>query len=702
MEIVYSPADKRYIARSNYDERAVAKAAGFRWDPVAKKWWTQDLAAVAKVEQYLSPTAREAFAAAHEVRQAAVSASRAAEADIAVPKPDGLDYLPFQKAGIAYALSRPNTLIGDDMGLGKTIQALGVVNADPSIHHVLIVSPLSVAINWQREADKWLTRPHSVGIATAKKLPETADIVICHWGIVAKHARALRERSWDLIVLDESHYAKNSKAARTKAILGDFQTGMTPLLAKRQLALTGTPIPNRPVELYPVARWLNPGEFGNWKHFVTRYCNAYQSRYGWDVSGASHLDELQEKLRASVMIRRLKKDVLKELPPKIRQVVVIGADTSDLKKALKAEQAVTTQAEKSLTAAQVAVEFAKTQSEDAYQSAAAKLRQASTAVFTEMSQVRHATALAKVPQVLSHVQDVLAEDGAKVVLFAHHRDVVASLKTGLEAGTADSPGVKVVEVMGGMSPDGRQAAIDAFQNDVETRVFVATIDAAKEGITLTASHTAVFAELDWVPGNLSQAEDRIHRIGQRDACLIQHVLLDGSIDAKMAQTIMHKQEVIDQALDVQVAAGKTVAAADYHQGESGAAETDLLIEAAADAIATHSTSRDRIAKLAEAMTPDITGKIHDGLRQLAALDADYAQAKNGVGFGKLDADLGHQLAELDHLSPKQAALGAVLLHRYRRQLPAEYDMLPTLEAQANAKGPASFKNSTQEYEPGDD
>lgn len=697
MEIVYSAADHRYIARSNYDERHLPKSAGFRWDPAAKKWWTQDLAAVAKVEQYLSPTAREAFAAAHEARQAAVAASRAAVSDIAVPKPDGLDYLPFQKAGIAYALSRPNTLIGDDMGLGKTIQALGVMNADPSIHHVLIVSPLSVAINWQREAAKWLTRPHSVGIATAKKLPET-DIVICHWGIVAKHATAIRARAWDMVVLDESHYAKNPKAARTKVVMGDRQAGIPPLMAKRQLALTGTPIPNRPVELYPIAKWLNPGEFGNWKHFVTRYCDAYQSRFGWDVSGASNLDELQEKLRASVMIRRLKKDVLKELPPKIRQVVVIGADTSDLKKALKAEQAVTTQAEKSLTAAQVAVELGKTQSEDAYQSAVAKLRQASTAVFTEMSQVRHATALAKVPQVLSHVQDVLAEDGAKVVLFAHHRDVVASLKTGLEAGTADSPGVKVVEVMGGMAGPKRQDAIDAFQNDVETRVFVATIDAAKEGITLTASHTAVFAELDWVPGNLSQAEDRIHRIGQRDACLIQHVLLDGSIDAKMAQTIMHKQEVIDQALDVQVAAGKEVSAADYHQGESVTPEADLLIEAAADAIATHSTSRNRIAKLAEVMTPDITGKIHDGLRQLAALDADYAQAKNGVGFGKLDADLGHQLAELDHLSPKQAALGAVLLHRYRRQLGASADILPTLEVQTDAKGPAA----ATEYEPGDD
>ena len=105
--------------------------------------------------------------------------------------------------------------------------------------------------------------------------------------------------------------------------------------------------------------------------------------------------------------------------------------------------------------------------------------------------------------------------------------------------------------MGGDETAKRQNAIDLFQNDPQVKVFIASIQAAKEGITLTASDLVIFSELDWVPGNLSQAEARCHRIGQENHVLVQHLLLNGSLDARMARVVLAKQDILDAALDRQ-------------------------------------------------------------------------------------------------------------------------------------------------------
>lgn len=666
MEVVFDSGI--YIARSAYSEKDIPKGAGFRWDPASRHWWTKDPAAIAKVERYLSPAAKIAFSRVKEEREAALSDSRAAAADIEIPHPDGLDYLPFQKAGISYALRRSAALIGDEMGLGKTIQALGVVNADPEMRRILIVCPLSVALNWQREAEKWLVRPASIGVASAKDFSDT-DVVIVHWGIVAKHTVPLRASPWDLIVLDEAHYAKNPKSARTKAVMGDYRAGLPPLDARRKLALTGTPIPNRPIELYPVVKWLAPAEFASWKSFATRYCGAYESRYGWDVTGSSHTEELQEKLRITVMVRRLKKDVMAELPPKTRQVVLIAADTVPLKKALKAEQIAAAQSAAVVAKAKAAVEIAKSADEDDYREAVAHLKSVSGVAFREISRARRETGAAKVPQVIEHVKDLLREEGKKIVLFAHHHVVIDQIQAALEADDKDWEGVKTVSVVGGMvHPAKRQAAIDAFQDDPAVRAFIGSIGAAKEGITLTAANHMVFAELDWVPGNLTQAEDRIHRIGQKDAVLIQHVILDGSLDAKMAQTIIEKQQVLDASLDAQ---HESNAELDYENDREEERGVEMMHETVGAVAATHSTTREQIAARAERVTAEDIVLVQAGLRQLAGLDEDFAQARNDAGFSKIDVQIGHDLAERGTLSQKQAALGAKLLAKYHRQLAPE-------------------------------
>ncbi len=159
----------------------------------------------------------------------------------------------------------------------------------------------------------------------------------------------------------------------------------------------------------------------------------------------------------------------------------------------------------------------------------------------------------------------------------------------------------------------------------------------------------MFAELDWVPGNLTQAEDRCHRIGQVNSVLVQHLVLDESIDAMMAQTIIAKQEVIDKALDAPV-------------------EGFELPALPAEEPATATVGREEIAVEAEELTDEQIGAVHEGLRLLAALDPDRASQRNEMGFNMFDGRIGHELAVLPRLSPKQAALGRRLLRKYRRQL----------------------------------
>lgn len=220
VDLVRTP--HRIEARFRWDPavKDLVKAAGFRFDPNVKVWWTTDERVAAKVGR---PDAVDVInaerAEAAKAAQAAIEASRATNADVAIPAPEGLDYLGYQKAGIAYAMERPGTLIGDDMGLGKTMQAIGAINADPDARRVLIICPASLKLNWAKELRKWLVRPLSIGVADGKTFPAT-DIVIINYDVVGKHRARIDAVEWDSLIVDECHYLKNPKAQRTKAVLG--------------------------------------------------------------------------------------------------------------------------------------------------------------------------------------------------------------------------------------------------------------------------------------------------------------------------------------------------------------------------------------------------------------------------------------------------------------------------------------------------
>ena len=656
-----------FHAAKAFDFKDELKGLGWHWDGDAKVWWTlaDNLIAAREFAAYMTPDAKAHLEQLATCAEAKITASKASHADIVVPAPDGLQYRQFQLAGIRYLLEHHNAILGDEMGLGKTIQIIGLTNAAPSISSVLVVCPATLRLNWKREFERWSTRGLKVEVVETKNQQVTdAHVVVVSYDLLEAHQAQFSELEWDLVVVDEAHYAKNKRTKRSSALFGvSLETAKSRLLkahkdlfgdlygswayrvsvldkalaekpelkaeldsivrtgmqSRRTIFASGTPIPNRPVELWPILERVDPTGLGrNYKAYTERYCDAHETPWSRDVSGASHLDELQLRLRQACLIRRLKADVLAELPAKTHQLVAVPA-TGKLVKLVKKEHALDAQIKKTK----------------------AEQLTGASALFAELSKVRHELAVAKIPAVLDHIHATL-EGCAKLVVMAHHHDVVAAIKAEF---------VDAVVITGDTASADRQIAVDRFQADPECRLFVGSITAAGTGITLTAASTIVFAEQDWVPGNMQQAEDRLHRIGQTEAVLVQHLVVDGSLDAHMSQTLEAKSTVIADALDSPV----------------------VLVpkKSTARQIAAASTERSIPEDTSTSLPAEQTAAIHECMKLLAADDPDHAQELNGRGFSAFDGKIGHTLAGADVLSDHEARQGLELVRKYSRQLPVD-------------------------------
>jgi SWI/SNF-related matrix-associated actin-dependent regulator 1 of chromatin subfamily A len=540
-----------------------------------------------------------------------------------------LKYYPFQKAGIQFCVRKfsrgeGGVLIGDQPGLGKSCQAVGVMNCNPEIKRVLVFTKASLKNFWAREMKRWSVRKLEIGMASGQRWPAT-EIVIANYDIAAKWAKRMRMLDWDLVILDESQACKNPKAQRTKAIMGDKKAGLAPLRARYRLCCSGTPIENRPIELFTTLNFLDPARWRSYWGYAKRYCGMVSNGWGMDVSGASNLNELQIILRETgVLIRRLKAEVLRELPAKTRVVVELEGD--EMGAALAQENAVSSRYAAELEQAQAGIELARAlESDDAFKAAVKALAAAHNIPFTEMAKVRHQTALAKLPAAIEAIKEDLDEFSVKQVIFAHHSDVIAGLRSAFPGSVA---------ITGETPAEDRQAIVDRFQSEPGCGPFFGSIRACGEGITLTAARLCSFIEIDWSPAKMEQASDRIHRIGQRDNVLIKHLVVRGSIDAWIIQTILAKQEIIEKALDT----------------DPGEWATEPVLVARHEPIG----KRKEIAEEALLMTTEQNLAIHAELKRL-----DEA----GSGFSKVDAAIGRALAGLPVLTAKQAVLAKRLCLR---------------------------------------
>lgn len=506
-------------------------AAGFEFNEVVNLYYTECPFTADVFRQYADDKTRAVLDKHLADLNAELKKSSAVDADVDIPHPPGLDYYPFQKAGIAFALARTNTLFGDEMGLGKTVQAIGFINAVTAVKKALVITPAVVKLNWYRELERWLTRPMHVEIVTSPaKFPE-ADIIIINYDILGRYRDYIHRPFWDLLICDEAHYLKNPRSQRTCHVVGSNRPKMPAIRARHKLFLTGTPLLNRPIEGWPLFKYLAPSDFPPYYSYAKKYCNAHQGPWGWDMTGASNIPALNNKLRSTIMVRRLKNEVLTELPPKVRQVVELPA-TALLVKLFQKEQ----------DAWAKRLQIDPGTNYDQFCNAVFQLLEKGMAPFDAISKIRHEQALAKIPAVAQFLIDSLAS-APKVVVFAYHRDVIASLAAAL--------GRKKIlhSIITGQTPlNARQRYIDRFQTSTDSRVLIANFKAAGVGIDLTAASLVLLAEIDWTPANINQAEDRCHRIGQRTTVLVQY-LVSGFMDARMAKMMIEKQEVLDSILN---------------------------------------------------------------------------------------------------------------------------------------------------------
>ncbi|KAL1334369.1 hypothetical protein AAHE18_11G171900 [Arachis hypogaea] len=431
--------------------------------------------------------------------------------------------LPFQREGVRFILQHGGrALLADEMGLGKTLQAIAVASCIQESWPVLIVAPSSLRLQWAS-----IVLPQSGGsnrggfniVSPSAKSNIRLDGLfnIISYDLVPKLQNILTTLDFKVVIADESHYLKNAQAKRTTATL--------PVIKKAQYAilLSGTPALSRPIELFKQLEALYPGVYKNVHEYGNRYCKG--GVFGV-YQGASNHEELHNLMKATVMIRRLKKDVLSQLPVKRRQQVFLDLADKDMKQinALFRELEV------------VKAKIKSAKSKDEAESLKFTQKNLINKIYTD-------SADAKIPAVLEYLGTVI-EAGCKFLIFAHHQPMIDAIHEFLLRKK-----VGCIRIDGGTPAASRQPLVTDFQEKDSIKAAVLSIKAGGVGLTLTAASTVIFAELSWTPGDLIQAEDRAHRIGQVSSVNIYYLLANDTVDDIIWDVVQSKLDNLGQMLD---------------------------------------------------------------------------------------------------------------------------------------------------------
>ncbi len=648
----YVTYNNRFEWKGTYEERLIPKNAGWKWDPDKRVWYTTILDYASKLKGYFDEKAAQQYNLLLEEKNHKLELSSVTSSDFAVPAPTGYDYFPFQKAGVHFVTEvfkeYPGALIADEMGTGKTIQSAGVINVmNPD--RVLVVCPASLKYNWERELKRWVVHEKEIIVVNGNEVDFSLKntIYIINYDIL--HRISEEDYAYDLVIVDECHYIKNPKTKRSGFVKSIVKSSIEQ--GGKVLFLTGTPIVNRPIELYPILEMAAPKVFGNFWGYAKRYCNAYYNGYGWDFRGASNLEELQGKLRSTIMIRRLKKDVLKELPPKSRKIVPVKLNK------MFAEEEIFKLAEDLQNLKNyisVLREFERVGVESAdLAEAMAEFDEKMKVMFERVAEMRRFYAIHKAPFAADYIVSLVKEEEVDgLVVFAHHHDVFEIIQKVLEA-----KGITYARITGEENVVQRQKAVEDFQSG-KVDVVLCSILAAGVGITLTRAKTAVFVELDWVPGNILQAEDRLHRIGQEAECVdIHYIVARHTLDENFADYLTRKIEIIEKALN--------------HERMKTQLEKPVSL---LDVITTSEQKQQREEEEeSKTISEEERGyalELQQKLAIVAALDKDRAAQRNNVGFNRFDTRIGHFLVEtpVEKWSNKMLRVAEKLVTNSRKQI----------------------------------
>jgi SWI/SNF-related matrix-associated actin-dependent regulator of chromatin subfamily A-like protein 1 len=427
-----------------------------------------------------------------------------------------------QVEGVAFLLGRRRAILADDMGLGKTRQSIVALTEAAPTGPWLVVCPASVKRNWEREI--LAARPNDlVHICGPKDPPDVGYTgwVVINYDIIAKVDALLEDLPWTGMVFDEAHYLKNHTSQRSKVARELVASAPNAVLH----ALTGTPLTNRPRDLFPLLQLVGHPMGKSFLSFAKRYCAAHHNGFGWVTDGASNLEELRVQLHG-VMLRRTKDEVL-DLPPKLRTWLGVqvpeGTARAETRRVLQ-------------TLIAGALERVRGPREGSDESKG----QGRIRLLADLTRVRERLGIMKAKTTIELVEGMVAQ-GEKVLVFCGFHEPAERI--------AKHFGEQAVLLTGKTPTAQRQSLVDRFQEDDSVRVFVANIIAGGVGLNLTAARQVVFNDLDWVPANHWQAEDRAYRIGQRATVNVTYLSAEGTVDDFVAHALRAKAALIDAVVE---------------------------------------------------------------------------------------------------------------------------------------------------------
>lgn len=464
-------------------------------------------------------------------------ARRASRAEALAADAHSLDGLvdatlyPYQKEGVLFAFRAGRCLIADEMGLGKTIQAIvaaELYRRELGIGSVFIICPTSLKYQWRSEIERFTGIQAHVVEGPAHKRKEQYDdhekvYKILTYNVVARDYPYLNAAAPDLVILDEAQRIKNWDTKISRAVKR--------LEAPYRMALTGTPLENKLEDLYSIVQFLDQFLLG--PLYLLLYRHQVKDESGV-VRGYKNLDVIYEKL-SHVMIRRRKREVLKQLPARQDQQLLVPMTPRqmELHNSYDADVA-------QLVAKWRRMGFLNEKDRRRLLSCLNLMRMSCNSTYLVDQQTRHDT---KIEELFYILEERLAEEGESAVIFSQWERMTRIVAQELEA-----RGIPFAYLHGGIPGSKRGGLLDRFREDPECRVFLST-DAGGVGLNLQKASLVVNLDLPWNPAVLEQRIGRVFRIGQERQVQVINLIAEGTIEHRMVQTLQFKSSLAEAVLD---------------------------------------------------------------------------------------------------------------------------------------------------------
>lgn len=459
--------------------------------------------------------------ARHSKKLNTIKAGALTEIQLSKIAETNLPFYEYQKIGTAFVTASKYCLLCDQPGLGKTLQTIGAMMLSGSTK-ILVLCPKSVKLGWYEELARWAPHYNVIVVdGTAKQRAamwkdKSAQVYIANYQLLLHDFDLINETEWDMIAADEATVVSNPDAKTTEAL--------KKLTAHRRIAMTGTPLSNRVEDLWSLVDWVCPGLLGNYYSFVQTYCD--KDRFG-NVKGYKNLSQLRNFIEP-VMIRRRKKDVLTELPPKLYEKIIVELSPKERAIYKSVEEIIVQELmAEGISSRALSSKFVRN----------IRLQQAANAVQL-ITNIPHKSS--KIEE-LKRLVDLLTANEEKVLIFTKYRTVAELLAIELEK-------YQPLQITGAVNETDRAANRHLFTDSPAHNIMILT-SAGNMGLNLQAASSVIHFDLPWSIAQLEQREDRAHRNGQTKNVTVYKLIAANTIDELMLTIINSKRALSDEMLE---------------------------------------------------------------------------------------------------------------------------------------------------------